>query len=66
MRPGGFGERNSSWFIKKQRDLIAFHLIKARIKEDKLRRVIYPNFITKPHIIILEPSQQLEEEINAF
>ncbi|MEM2202695.1 MAG: hypothetical protein QW595_03590 [Candidatus Bathyarchaeia archaeon] len=37
-----------------------------KVKEDKLRRIVYPNIHHKPHNIILEPSRQLEEEINAL
>ncbi|MEM3875388.1 MAG: hypothetical protein QXU45_09695 [Candidatus Bathyarchaeia archaeon] len=37
-----------------------------RVKEDKLRRIVYSNIHHKPHNIILEPSRQLEEEINAL
>jgi len=37
-----------------------------KVKEEKLRRIIYTNIHHKPHNIILEPSQQLEEEINAL
>jgi hypothetical protein len=37
-----------------------------RVDAEKLRKIVYPSFHHKPHNIILSPSKELEDEINAL
>ena len=37
-----------------------------KVDEEKLRKIVYPSFHHKPHNVILSPSKELEDEINAL